>query len=106
MKQDVLDYLRYTPANTNVNVVSTMLGSDGGGGELPKQVKNAILTHGMGWTDDDGTINKIDEKYIYGEEDEIDEQILEALMSVKVVDPLADDQNRLLVDENNVIFVY
>lgn len=101
MKQDVLDYLRYTPANTNVNVVSTMLGSDGGGEELPEEVKNAILTHGMGWTDDDGTINKIDEKYIYGEED-----VIIKMAECDIIQPIASQSNKLFINNDDKIFIF
>lgn len=50
MKQDILDYLRYTPANTNVNVVSTMLDQNN---EIPPEVSNAVETHGLGWTSEE-----------------------------------------------------
>ena len=47
VQQDVLDYIRKTPHNSNVNVVKGMLNAEGGGGlSLPtvKYSVNAYLT--------------------------------------------------------------
>ncbi|MBQ0141291.1 MAG: hypothetical protein KBT06_00575 [Prevotellaceae bacterium] len=55
----------------------------------------------MGWTDDDGTINKIDEKYIYGEED-----VIIKMAECDIIQPIASQSNKLFINNDDKIFIF